>query len=145
MKRLAEMEMQLRQGQANDALHQIRFHLGFKSVLFRTKIRINKSQKYKTRSWNEVLSIESTIQHHAQVYALARDAMIKLGADANILNRYQILKREHLKAKTFLIDPSMPGTKNAELAWFWHMDISKDTTQSNWMEDCTSCFAFPIY
>ena len=50
LKHLVELKLQLRQGQANDALHRIRLLLEFKFFLFKTKIHINKSQKYKTRS-----------------------------------------------------------------------------------------------
>ncbi|KAF8430937.1 hypothetical protein L210DRAFT_3416879 [Boletus edulis BED1] len=30
------------------------------------------------------------------------------------------------------------GHQNNKLAWFWSMDIPKDTERSNWMSECTS-------
>jgi len=37
---MASQELELRQGQANDALEGLRLALGHKSLLFRTKVRV---------------------------------------------------------------------------------------------------------
>lgn len=136
LKQLAKKELSFREGQANDALHQIQIALGHKSLLFRTKIRVNKSQKHKTRAWDKVHLVESTVQHQARIYTSARQAIIKLGANRSALDRYQVLKQEDLKAGTFLVNPSLPGTRHSKLAWFWSMDIQKDNDSSSWMQEC---------
>ncbi|KAH9034345.1 hypothetical protein EDB85DRAFT_1863986 [Lactarius pseudohatsudake] len=48
---LAIKEAKLRYAQANDSIHRMRLALGFKSALFRTKVRGARSQKTKTRAW----------------------------------------------------------------------------------------------
>ncbi|KIK75478.1 hypothetical protein PAXRUDRAFT_18971 [Paxillus rubicundulus Ve08.2h10] len=48
---LAEQEMQLRMGQANDTLHELRLALADKAMLFRTNIRHSSSQAMSSRAW----------------------------------------------------------------------------------------------
>ena len=86
---LAKAELRLREGQLNDSLHHIRIALGHKSYLFRNDVRPARSQRLKTRAWAGVHAVESTVQHHARVYTRARQAMVDLGAAANILDRYK--------------------------------------------------------
>ena len=47
---LASQEIQLRVGQANDALGDLQVEWGHKALLFRTKIRYTKNTKGKTRA-----------------------------------------------------------------------------------------------
>ncbi|PCH34515.1 hypothetical protein WOLCODRAFT_155163 [Wolfiporia cocos MD-104 SS10] len=51
---IAEVELQLQQGQANDTLHEIRVVIGHKSFLFRNRVRPSNSQQTKTQAWGEV-------------------------------------------------------------------------------------------
>ncbi|KAI0953076.1 hypothetical protein AcW1_007395 [Taiwanofungus camphoratus] len=92
---LLQQEMDLREGQANDALHQIQIAIGQKSFLFCTKVRHAKSQQRKTRAWQNVNTIDKTLQHHARVYSKARKALVLLEAPAGLLAKYQVLHREH--------------------------------------------------
>lgn len=131
-----EKELTLRQGQANDALHNLRIGLGQKSLIFRKQVRVANSQQKKTRAWSELNAIESSVRRYAQIYNKARKAMIRLGADTQLLGRYRILKRSELKASTVIATPNGAGQRNAHLAWFWTMDIQRDTENDNWMEEC---------
>ncbi|KAH9949222.1 hypothetical protein B0H21DRAFT_820230 [Amylocystis lapponica] len=80
IQQLAAQELKLREGQANDTLHQIRICLGQKSFLFRTSIRSAHSQHNKTRAWGDVNAVDRTLQHHTRVYSKAQKAMVSLGA-----------------------------------------------------------------
>jgi len=48
---LVEQELQLRQGQANDTLHEIQLSLADKAVLFRTEVRHGRNYVGTTRAW----------------------------------------------------------------------------------------------
>jgi hypothetical protein len=133
---LAMAELRLREGQLNDSLHHIRIALGHKSYLFRNEIRPARTQRLKTRAWAGVHAVESTVQHHARVYTRARQAMIDLGAAANILDRYKVLSRQDLSVSTTVIAPDVRGQRNKSLPWFWTMDVRRDTDVGEWMEDC---------
>jgi hypothetical protein len=137
---LAKAEIRLREGQLNDSLHHIRISLGHKSYLFRNEVRPARSQRLKTRAWQGVHNVESTVQHHARVYTRARKAMVDLGADAPLLERYKVLTRQDLSVKTSVIAPQVRGQRNKSLPWFWTMDVRRDTDVGSWMEDC-ACFS----
>jgi len=51
---LMRQEIKLREGQANDALEELRTSLAEKSLLYRTKIRGHPSQRMSTRSWSRI-------------------------------------------------------------------------------------------
>ena len=133
---LAKAELRLRQGQLNDTVHHIRIALGHKSYLFRNDIRPARTQRLKTRAWAEVHAAESTVQHHARVYMRARQAIVDLGAEPSLLDRYKVLTQQDLNIKTSIIAPHVRGQRNQSLPWFWTMDVRRDADVGEWMEDC---------
>lgn len=133
---LAKAELRLREGQLNDSLHHIRIALGHKSYLFRNDVRPARTQRLKTRAWAEVHAVESTVQHHARVYNRARQSTLDLGADASLLDRYKILKRQDLRVDTAVIAPNVRGQRNKPLPWFWSLDVRRDADVGAWMNDC---------
>jgi hypothetical protein len=128
-------EIELRKGQANDALHQIRIALAQKSFAYRTSVRNADSQQKKTRAWDGITTLEATVRHHVAVYRQSRAAMVNLGADDATLGRYQVLKHEDLKVSTAVIDVRMPSRTQSTLAWFWTMDVQGDTSSNTWMAE----------
>src|SRR6266404_8509639 len=74
LKSLAVKEAKLHFAQANDAIHRIHLALGFKSALLRTQVQHAKTQRMKTCPWNTVHGVDTTIQEHACVYSISRDA-----------------------------------------------------------------------
>jgi hypothetical protein len=133
---LAKAELRIREGQLNDSLHHIRIALGHKSYLFRNNVCPARTQRLKTRAWAEVHAVESTVQHHAQVYNRAQQSMLDLGADASLLDRYKVLERQHLRTNTTVIAPNVRGQRNKSLPWFWSMDVRRDADVGAWMNDC---------
>ncbi|TFY78452.1 hypothetical protein EWM64_g5562 [Hericium alpestre] len=135
MKPLVEAELELREGQANDALQSLRLALRYKAYVFRTDVQNANSQRKKMQAWDDVSSIESTVQHQAHVYSRCREAMEDLGAKKDMLKRFQLLLPEHLKVRTAVLDPSVRGLRNSTLPWFWTMDISGDSLEGEWLAD----------
>ena len=132
----AQQELLLRQGQANDALHAIRIKISYKAGLFRGLVQQSNSQRTKTRAWDEVSAVESSVRHHARIYSRAREAMVSLGAGPEVLARYQVLRKEHLQARTSVIDPLVQRHRNEQLSWFWKMDARGDMDGDSWMQEC---------
>ena len=63
LRELSSCELQLRIGQANDALHNARLSIAQKSYLLRTRVRNNApTQSYVTRSYGETQTIQSSIE-----------------------------------------------------------------------------------
>ncbi|KAG2366229.1 hypothetical protein BDR07DRAFT_1218682, partial [Suillus spraguei] len=116
---LIPLEMSLREGQANDALHNLRIHLCNKAILFRTTVRQAKSQALKTRAWSQVTSVQQAVSLHASIYTKTRKQMIQLEPGPDQLQKYKPLLREQLKISTAIGDPNARGQRNESLAWFW--------------------------
>ena len=60
--------------------------------------------------------------------------MIHLGADNKVLERFQILKKEDVRASTAIINPNIPGSSSVKLSWIWQtrmrgVGVTPDTTQ----------------
>jgi hypothetical protein len=132
----AEQEVKLRIGEANDALHGLRLSLSRKAIIFREELRTSKSKTQKTRSWKHILVADGSARHQASLYCRARAALIRLDAGSELLERYQILTREHMSITTAKIDPSQRGQRNKSLAWFWNMDVKSDTAAVAGMTEC---------
>ena len=140
---LAEQELLLRTGQANDALHAIRLTLVNKAILFRNDIRHAQGQAANTRAWGKVKAADSSLRKHAAIYRKCRIAMVALGADSDTLGRYKELGAADLRVTTSVLNPNGSGHRNDNLAWFWSMDIPKDMDEDNWMSDCKPICGIP--
>jgi hypothetical protein len=133
---IAQQEIGLRIGQANDALHQIRIALSHKSFLFRTSVRVSHTQWTKSRAWDGVHSADAMLQRHVHTYRRARASLVRLGADEALLSKYQVLRTEDLKVSTAVMDIRLPSRAETTLAWFWNMDIQRDATLDSCMAEC---------
>ncbi|KAG1839425.1 hypothetical protein F4604DRAFT_1994190 [Suillus subluteus] len=132
---LVDQELTLRQGQANDALHNIRVHLADKAVIFQRTVRTTKSQAASTRAWAQVHSVDRAVSINASIYSKCQSQLCKLAADDAVLERYQQLLKEHLKVSTAVADPNSRGQRNNMLAWFWSMDVQGDSNSSDWLNE----------
>ena len=121
LKLLAEKEMLLREGQANDALQAIRLAIGEKSFRFRKQLRTAKSKVKKTRSWDLIKSASKQLQHHRLIYRQARQSMVNLGASPQVLKKYQELTDEDIRTSTAIEEPNARGQRNTELSWIWKL------------------------
>ena len=138
---LANQELQLQQGQANDSLHEMQLALADKAVLYRMDVRHGRNYNMTMRAWKKVADMEAIVRRHATVYRRCRQQMVALGVGPAILNRYQILQDTDLRVSTAVSDPNARGHQYDRLAWFWTMDIPQDTDTSDWMSECMISFA----
>ncbi|KAG1884252.1 hypothetical protein F4604DRAFT_1878716 [Suillus subluteus] len=132
---LIPLEMSLREGQANDTLHNLRIHLCNKAILFRTAVRQAKSQALKTRAWSQVTSVQQAVSLHASIYTKTRKQMMKLEPGQDQLQKYKPLLREQLKISTAVGDPNARGQRNKSLAWFWSVEVDLGGPDQYWNEE----------
>ena len=71
---LALKEAHLQLAQANESIHMICLSLGFKSSIYRTQVRLAKSQKKKTPARSAIHRVETAVAEHARIYSMAQDA-----------------------------------------------------------------------
>ncbi|KIK74155.1 hypothetical protein PAXRUDRAFT_20157 [Paxillus rubicundulus Ve08.2h10] len=83
---LVDDELCLQQGQANDALHNIRIDLGHWSFLYHTTVRQAKhSQQKKLRAWDAVHQVNTALNVHTVIYHQCRKVMITLSGTPVLL------------------------------------------------------------
>ncbi|KAH9048857.1 hypothetical protein EDB84DRAFT_1556524 [Lactarius hengduanensis] len=121
---LAIKEAKLQYAQANDSIHRMRLALGFKSALFRTKVRGARSQKTKTRAWTAVDNVETTVHQHARNYGMARDAYIKVQQVSDGSLELPQLHATDLHVKTAILGAAEVGQRNTQLPWIWSFGFS---------------------
>lgn len=118
---LARKERQLREGQLNDALQGIRTGIGYKSLLYRSKVRNASSYRAKLRSFDDVHVADEGVRKHVRVYEQGRCAMQRLfdPDDADDLRaleefneRYKEIRKEDLRASTAVLESFTPGLRN---------------------------------
>jgi hypothetical protein len=136
LKMLTLQEIELRVGQVNDALGDLRVELGQKALLFRTKIRHTTNTKGRTRAWKEVNNSSMEVMKHVRRYDRARRALVKLGVDDGILEKYQDIKKDDLKMSADILEENRVGQKNTTMAWFWRLGPQGDSLGNDWMEEC---------
>ncbi|KAL4078342.1 hypothetical protein V8B97DRAFT_2021446 [Scleroderma yunnanense] len=117
-----QLELELRQGQANDCLHELQLALANKAVIFCTDIRHGRNYKLTTQAWGKIATVEASIQWHVAMYGQCHNQMMELN-------------RSDLKVSTAVTDPNARGHRDHTLAWFWTMDMPQDTAASDWMSE----------
>ncbi|TFK58356.1 hypothetical protein BDN72DRAFT_782205 [Pluteus cervinus] len=116
--RLKENEIDLRCGQATDALDELRLELGRKAFEHVQKHGVP-SKKHRTRGWTAVHNQEAKVRETAVIYRRARKSLIDLGAKEPILEKYRELKDSDLTSSTSLLDHTAFGQSQKTLPWFW--------------------------
>ena len=132
---LGNMELQLREGQANDLLQKLRECLAEKSLKFRTEVRPANSQKKMTRAWGSVHRKDNQIKETVVMYRTARDAIGELGGVAD-LKRFQEIKRSDLKMSGDIVEENRVGQRNSILPWFWRLDRQTKEHAGDYEKEC---------
>lgn len=140
MKGAREIEIELRVAQANDRLASIRLDIGHKSFVYRKKINVEESKKGKTRSYDEVNTIDRNLAHHLRVYSQARWALHQLTAPSNILSRFEEIKKDDTHLLPNIARPNQAGFRNQNIPWFWGFNIHGDSKNDFHMEECEYCY-----
>ena len=134
--RVAEVEAELREGQANDALEALRAGLAEKSLRFRTEVKPAKSQKTMVRAWDSIHKADKQIHGAVRCYHLARNALEGLGASSKLLSRYQEIQKKDLKMSRDVVEENRVGQWSSELPWFWRLDGTWDNNRGEFLKEC---------
>ena len=116
---LVVKEVRLRRAQANDSIHRIRLALGFKSALLRSQVRPANTQQTKTRAWNAVHSVETTVHEHARNYSMACDACRQVHQAYVDGPEHLQLWPEDLHVATLVLGSEQVGQCNKQQSWIW--------------------------
>jgi hypothetical protein len=140
---VSEVEAELREGQANDALEALRAGLAEKSLRFRTEVKPAKGQKTMTRAWDSIHRADKQIRGAVWCYRLARSALGGLGVSAELLSRYQEIQKGDLKMSRDVVEENRVGQRSSELPWFWRLDTKWDKDRGTFLKECKCCCLTP--
>ena len=133
---LRDKELQLRRGQANDALQAIRVLIGQKSFQFTSNMRNVDPAAAVTRPREAIHALGRTIAAHRRVYARCRVAMIVLQMLPDELGKtYQIILDSDIKTDTSIQEPNAPGSARQKLSWIF-TSFQAQTNSSDFLEEC---------
>ncbi|KAI6011636.1 hypothetical protein EDC04DRAFT_2609807 [Pisolithus marmoratus] len=110
---LLKEERELRIGQANDCLDQLRTDLG------------NKAMLEGTRTKKEIQKVVARVNKHVRSYQRARQAILRLDPDGNMAEKYQEILPEDLAVSKEVTEENRFGQGTSKLAWFWVIDGEK--------------------
>lgn len=136
LKQAAAVELELRIGEANDALQGIRTQIGYKSYVFRKQIRTVKGKKRRTRGFDNIQRSDDELSIQRKIYDNALKALKVLGAGEEVLSKYKKIKKDDLRTITAIAEPNARGESHRKLAWFWSLDVAGDSDKSEHLEEC---------
>ena len=136
-------ELELRKGQANDCLENIRLALGHKAIIYRQHFRSADSVWTGTRSKQEALRCRLKIEKLVRSYQRARLAMEQLGMDQDSLkNIYQEILPEQLTVDKEVTEENRFGQGSDKLAWFWRVNNARESQKDTRMDECERSFQY---
>lgn len=130
------VELKLRIQQAAKTLQSLRDTIADKSFQYSDIIRVAPNKGVRTRARATIAKFNNTIGYLSRVYAHCRMALVRLQAGDHILNKYQILLKEHVKSSTVLLNPNEPGSTRIQLSWIWQIGGQGQTVRSQSMNEC---------
>ncbi|KAI6105115.1 hypothetical protein EV401DRAFT_1873905 [Pisolithus croceorrhizus] len=119
---LLKEEMELRIGQANDCLDQLRTDLGSKAMLYRQNFRTANSTREGTRTKKEIQKVVVRINKHVRSYQRARKAILRLDLNDNIGEKFKEIQPEDLAVSKEVTEENRFGQGVSKMAWFWMVD-----------------------
>lgn len=120
---LRAMELSLRKQQATRYLDALRGAIADKSFQY-SHIMRNAPKSVRTRARAAVAKMNSRIAMYCRIYTRCRSAMVRLGADQQTLQIFQVLTTDHIKASTAIRDPNQIGASSLKLSWIWGSGLS---------------------
>ncbi|KAI6041972.1 hypothetical protein EDC04DRAFT_2601277 [Pisolithus marmoratus] len=120
---LLKEERELRIGQANDYLDQLRTDLGNKAMTAN-------STREGTRTKKEIQKVVARVNKHVRSYQRARQAILRLDPDGNMAEKYQEILPEDLAVSKEVTEENRFGQGTSKLAWFWVIDVYR----INWLK-----------
>jgi len=127
-------EIQLRVAQANNALKRLREAIGYKSFLYWSRIRPEKTKKHITQAYDAIHASNHEIKSALRAYNQARWALNQLDAPRDTCDPYKPIRKKDTRALTMVYDGNAQGQRNIALPWFWNMAVADDSSGSTYME-----------
>ena len=137
LQKVADKEIALRKGQANDALDGLHSGIGEKSFRYWQQLHHAKGNIQSTRAHSTIHTVGRELNHHCWVYGFACQALITLGAEsAENSEHYKPVLLRDLQTSNIIFNPNAPGQRNQRLAWFWSTPLLEEEADNNILMEC---------
>jgi hypothetical protein len=73
--------------------------------------------------------------YNATSYRQARRALVNLGGNADILDRFKVLRQEDIKMSGDMLEENRVGQRSHKLPWIWRMKDRNNTGDNDWMQE----------
>lgn len=137
---LAEIEFELRKGQAYDAIQDLKSSIQYMKGALRVKAKNSGSQKRNTRSTIYICKIRDNKDVWAAKYRRARECLLALGADPA---HFRQLNDADMFLRNIRDDAAL-GEGSTDPGWIWsarwHRDETLDDAAAHEIESVLSCF-----
>ena len=82
-------------------------------------------------------STDEKVNSHVHAYKRARQAMVTLGADEDIMQWFKDIIPEDIKVSTDITEEVRWNQRNEVLPWFWRSGKANEEQRNNeWMNEC---------
>jgi hypothetical protein len=142
---LRTMELELREGHADDALGDVRKAVIRLSWEFKNTHRTALSGEEKSRAWDKAKVLTRIWKLHRKVYNHNRNVMMKLADNIAVGTKYPYLDIKDCQASTTVSDVNEPGGSTYRLPWYWSSSVRVATTSALDGEHENECNAFFLY
>lgn len=140
---LCEYELRLREGQAHDALQDLRDTLRVRAHQYKYKDRNVRGVKHNTRTNSAIKKLDARISSAAAAYRTARLALVQLGPQVGMMEwerDLKVLKEEDVRGMSEALYGDSEGKRR--LSWIW-MAPGLDELQSTDPGMNEGMFSFP--
>ena len=117
MSQAAEVERRLRQGQANDALDDLRAHL-ITSYAVKQEKRAGSGQIHNTRANIKIKNHQQTVDAAASRYRLAREKLMSLGLSKEDRTYRELKASDIVPFTVYTVDQQL-GDSKRQPSWLW--------------------------
>lgn len=137
-------EIELRVGQADEALEGIRQEICHKSYIYRTNVRLAANKKARLRGYDAANAADRAMRHHVRIYKQARWALDALQAPPAAMDRFQVLQDSDLQALKSIYEPNARGQSNIRIPWIWNLTPSAES-DSEYLDERKSVISQPFH
>ena len=136
-----QMELELRKGDAEDFLAELRVLLAWKSVVLRHRICLADNYTKRRDAWEDVNDIGDSIRRNVRAYEHTRRIMWSIADEQSedgqeIRRRFRVFGKNDYKITTEYISWTIRETRHQHQSWIWNSGGETDVQNDAWLAEC---------
>ena len=130
---LCTYKLQLREGRAHDALHEMRQHLRVRTHLYKQKDKYARGVRHNTHSNSAINKVQAKVDRAAEKYRTSRDAMLAL-SDPSVIPEWNdslpVLKVEDIHGLSEALLGDSEGRRRPSWIWTRNTGVSAESADA---------------